>query len=707
MKKEGREKNKIRYRNKKILASAQIFLLVSMSFAVAFALSESGIVSASHSPTALLHPGRVAPAAPAAPPAAPAAPAAPADPGAPAAPAAGIAGIVSKLFGGGLGGTWGPLISGVAWGATVAGLVQLAAPALGADRSLTNALTYAVLGGSVAGGAITTALTKLAPTKFVGGSGAATYGAIGGIVIGAAIFVLTYKSEKKKIVKFECLPWEAPIGGSKCEECNKDKFRPCSEYRCKALGQACQILNKGTKEEKCAWINPKDVTSPTITPWKDALKPTGLNYIPDTTIRPPALGVKVVRGTADCLKAFTPLEFGITTNEPAQCKIDFAHKTKMDDMEYQFGETNYHLYNHTQKLRLPGPETGTATNASLAPVLRNDGTFNLYVRCKDANGNENVDEFSFNFCVDKGPDTTPPVIERTSIPSGSPVLFNITGFPIEVYVNEPAECKWSRQNKAYTDMENTMSCTTQTYQVNDALLYTCSGNLTGIKNREDNKFYFRCKDQPSKTESERNVNVQSYELILKGSQPLNIIKVAPNATITGSTDTIPVSLEIETDDGAEEGKAYCYFSPTGAKDSYLQLFETNSFKHKQLLDLITGNYIFYYRCIDAGGNAAESNTTFSVLVDKAAPKVTRVYREGTDALKIITDEDAECVYSLNSCNYEFKDGLKLLSSTTKKNNFAEWKPGVSYYIKCRDIYGNEPNPNECSIVASASQLEAK
>jgi hypothetical protein len=35
---------------------------------------------------------------------------------------------------------------------------------------------------------------------------------------------------------------------------------------------------------------------------------------------------------------------------------------------------------------------------------------------------------------------------------------------------------------------------------------------------------------------------------------------------------------------------------------------------------------------------------------------------------------------------------------------AEWKDNNIYYIKCRDFYGNEPSPNQCSIVASAAKL---
>ena len=522
-----------------------------------------------------------------------------------------------------------------------------------------------------------------------------------GAVVAIAIFILMYSSEKKKFVNFQCLPFEPALGGAKCEQCNKDPFRPCSEYRCRSLGQACELLNPDTPQAMCAWKSRNDVKSPKITPLDDALEPKGLKYVPDTAVRPPAIGTKIVTSNNGCLPAFTPLEFGIATDEPAQCKVDYNHTSSFEDMQYYFGDTNYYIYNHTQKMRLPGPNTG---NNSIAPLLMNDGNFALYVRCQDANGNENVDEYSLSFCVEKGPDTTPPVIEGFSIPSGGFVSYNQDKAPIEIYTNEPSECKWSIDSKSYDDMENSMNCFTESYQVNADLQYTCMSNLTGIQNRADNKFYFRCKDQPDKPENERNVNVQSTELVLKGSQSLNIISTLPNETITGSTDVVKVDLEVETSNGAEEGKAACYFSSSGTRDSYIVMFETNSFKHKQTLSLENGTYAYFLRCIDAGGNAAESNSTFNVFIDKQAPKVTRVYKQ--DALKVVTDEDAQCVYSLKDCNYNFAEGLKMIYSNVdvRNNLYAEWKPSNTYYIKCKDLYENQPEPNKCSIIASAITL---
>jgi len=89
--------------------------------------------------------------------------------------------------------------------------------------------------------------------------------ALTGLGIGVVIFALTYKKVTTKIVTFNCMPWQAPSGGDNCQVCNDDKL-PCSEYRCKSLGQGCEIVNSGTKDEKCVYVNPRNVNPPIIKP---------------------------------------------------------------------------------------------------------------------------------------------------------------------------------------------------------------------------------------------------------------------------------------------------------------------------------------------------------------------------------------------------------------------------------------------------------
>lgn len=515
-----------------------------------------------------------------------------------------------------------------------------------------------------------------------------------GIGVGLIIFALMFRQKSEKIVQFKCLPWQPPVGGEDCELCNN--FEECTEYTCKSLGQSCEIINQGTEEQKCIWKNRQDVNSPIISLGNLS---KGYKFKPDNLVRPPATGVVIEKKSGGvCIEAFTPLEFSLNTDEPAQCKIDYNLTQGFEEMTYYVGGSNLFKYNHSERLSLPGP---SAINA-LAPTLENDGTYTLYARCRDSNGNFNQDAFSIRFCVDPGPDTTPPKIEAVSIPSQSPIQFNITELDIEVYINEPSECKWSRENKDYDLMENPMICSNNLWEMNNNLVYTCETTLTGIEDRKNNDYYFRCKDQPNANESNRNTNAQSYHYVLIGTQPLNILEIGPNETIYGSTDIVPIFLTVKTDNGYKNGESICYYSLTNNEENYIEFLETNSNNHEQRQDLPQGNYTYYIKCVDLGGNSVYNSTSFNVKVDREKPKIVRIYREASE-LKIITNENAECSYSINDCNFEIELGLQMLSLDYLSHS-SEWKTNQEYYIRCKDKYNNQPNPNTCSVIVKPFRM---
>jgi len=627
----------------------------------------------------------------------------------PGTPSGGFWGIFKgNVFGGGptFAGAASSLVSGLVWGGIVYGGIKMLGSLFGLEKGLTDSLAAA--GGLGVGIGVTA--NYLAAHGTLGAAlqgNAVLFGSLVGIGVGVAVFLLTYKKEKTQVIQYQCLPWQPPIGGSNCEICNKDSKIPCSEYRCKSLGQGCQIVNPGTDRELCVWVTKGDTQAPKIDPWQEALKPLGLKYIPDKAISPPNTGFKIIneKDNKGCLQAFTKLEFGIKTNEPAQCRIDYDLTEKYDDMLYLFGETNLFEEKHTQKLKVPDP-----FNQAVVPEIYNDGTYKLYVRCMDANGNgQNSAAVAFSFCVKQGPDTTQPIIEGTSITDGSPVQYNADKVPIEVYVNEPAECKWSRIDKDYKDMENNMDCATQTFQINADLNFVCKTELTGIKNELDNKFFFRCKDLPNKPDNERNVMTSSFPLTLRGTQPLTIDSAGPNGTIKGGQSVVEADLRVKTSHGANDGKAVCYYSTERDNSGiFIAMDATNDYVHNQSQFLQAGNYQYFFRCIDAGGNVAVSNTTFSIFVDITEPKIARVYKDG-NTLKIVTNEEAQCVYSTTNCNYNFQDGIALTYESSqgglKKNiHYTDWNPAVAYYIKCQDLNGRKPTPNKCSVIVQGSEL---
>lgn len=589
----------------------------------------------------------------------------------------------------------GNLAEGAVWAVGVAGAIQLIGRLIpGLEVSAVNALTVGAFAGIIVAKGLYGLLGK--------GTGHAWIAGISGVAVGLLIFYAMYKKETTKTVVFTCLPYEAPKGGNYCGQCNGNPQKPCTEYRCKSLGQACEVVNKGTKNELCVWKDPKDVTSPTITPWVDVLSPDGLKYINDSSIRPPALGVKIQKdGDDKCLAPYSQLKFGINTNEAAQCWIDYQHTNSTKSMQFMFGETSGFDYNHTEILKLPGSDL-LANSSSTSPILKNDGTMELFVRCADANGNENVDEYKISFCVDKAPRTAPPYMQGTSVPSGSFVAYNADSTPIELYTDEPAQCKWSTiTGESYDNMPFNMSCSGDSREINAQLNYVCTANLTGIKNQADNNYYFKCKDDSG------NENTQSFPLVLKGTQPLNIINLGPNDTVYGSSSIVPVNLTVETNAGADSGRAICYYSSSGAVNEFYEMFMTNSSLHEQDgLMLSAGTYKYYIRCRDDGGNLAVNQTTFSVVVDDSAPIVKSVYKDSNGALRIVTNEDGSCKYSLTSCNFVYNDGIDLETDPNAQNNhfIPDWKANTVYYVKCVDLLGNEPNPADCTVKVNVVQL---
>jgi hypothetical protein len=537
--------------------------------------------------------------------------------------------------------------------------------------------------------------------------GAAFWFSIAVMIVTMIVMKLMGIGKKKEvIVTFACLPWQPPTGGADCELCNKGplggEMKPCSEYRCSSLGATCSLLNVGTGNETCVALQPDDTNAPIIKPSEDVL--TYGHVYTDVKPCPPGPGCwKISRtGAKDgCIKAFTPLTFGIETNEPAQCKVDLEHTTSFNGMTYWFGETNLYLYNRSMQMSLPGPDHINAQS----PELKNDGKYTLFVRCRDGNGNANLGEMAIEFCVEPGPDATPAWIMRTSIDNGAPVSYGTISAALDIYLNEPAECSWSFTDQDYENMNNTFSCATLLENMETDLTYKCATTLTNIQDKVENTYYFRCKDQPwlsPANESDRNMNKQSYVFKLQGTQSLNITSVAPNGTIYWGSEPVPVNLNVETVNGYDFGEATCYYSETGY-DNMIEFFETDASSHEQKLDLLEGDYTYYILCRDLAGNVDKATAQFTAAVDRNAPIIIRVYQDA-GMLKVVTDEDSDCRYGIKGCNFDFTTATEMPFDGTTEHT-AEWRTDITYYIKCRDEFGNMPAPSDCSMQVNAYDVQ--
>jgi len=581
------------------------------------------------------------------------------------------------LLGSTKGGGFDSLASGVQWAVMAYFLGTMLGDMLGMTEDNSQALGTAL----AAGAGVYKALSTYAGSNKGGifGSDSTLGGNPGwvGLVVAAAVFIYMYKKVDTKVVTFSCLPWQAPVGGNVCEDCN-DEDLPCSEYRCKSLGQNCEIVNSGTEDEKCVNINPRDVNPPVIRPNYDVLT-KGHEY---SNVRnsPPGPGFNIIRSDASdgCLLAFTPLEFGLSINEPAQCKIDFNHTEKFEDMVSYMGGSNLYLYNHSESFRLPS--SAALKNGSL--IIENGEDMTFFVRCRDKNGNENGAEYAVNFCVDPTPDSTAPVIEATSVMNGGCVAENVDTAEVRFYTNEPAQCRWSTVDQSYENMMNDMVCDSSTYQSNTALLFTCISELGGIP-RDGAEFYVRCADMAEDV----NIMKQSYVFSLRGSTALVLKDLRPNETISGAIDPMPVELYAETLFGCNNGQAVCFWSDDGV--DYIEFFDTNTADgiNTQRLDLPGGRHVYYVRCIDAGGNLVESNVSFDLDIDTNPPIVARIYEED-NMLKIVTTRESDCAYSFDNCDFVFDEGTEMPYGKSTVH-VAEWNEDKTYYIKCRDEFVSE------------------
>ena len=478
---------------------------------------------------------------------------------------------------------------------------------------------------------------------------------------------------------FECADFEAPEGVD-CKQCGQDGL-PCTQYRCKALGDNCEYYATG-----------------------------GVGYCRESNdFSPPKISHSI--SPESPIPPFTSVNITVITDETAECKFNIGSSGgTYDDMEYDLGEV-YSL-NHSVKLNLPGQIEIEAENITEYDLITEDGIYNVYVRCKDVAGNWNLDSHLITFEVDPTPDYLEPVISNFNPSSRSPIKYNTTTKDIKFDLDEPAQCRWSFEDKKYDEMEYDFECNEEVSDQGLLYGYGCSGLLTNISTDidEDTRFYIRCKDQPwlEGREDEtyyRNANSESKLYILKASEKLEIYEISPKGNIRLSAANSSLELGVVTIGGGKSGKAVCKWrlQEPGLNMTMFQEFsETNTSSHKQFLSNKTGgDYKIEVRCEDIAGNKANDSSEFNVLIDKNAPQVVRAYHSGA-SLIVITDEEAICKYTHQDdldCRFLWDDSNITSMYGAATYHTADWKDDQTYYIRCKDYYDNE-NPG-CAMVIRA------
>jgi hypothetical protein len=589
-------------------------------------------------------------------------------------------------------------VQGTAFYATAIyfGTRWLVGDVLNQDENTANAWATGLTAGFVAYQALS---AWTAAASFLGPYGVG----LAAVAVAATTIWLMLQKEDTKTVAFTCQAWQPEVGGENCERCNDYGALGCTEYQCRSLGVACSLVNQGTPDQKCFWNDSGNINPPMISVWDDVLR-TGYRYTPIDAQTPIDRGAKVVADTEDgCVPAFSIFDIGFQLDQFGSCRIDHRRGLEFDEMlPHGFGGSSGFSYNHSQAFMFPGGDNLRREGIEVP----NGGEYKFYVKCMSANGHISPADFEFQFCIHDGPDMMAPIIYGTN--EGSDRIYvphNTSSIDLQVYINEPSECKWDFVDKEYQEMLNEMTCSDGgNLGFNGQVSYPCDVTLDSIEDDKDNNYYFRCLDQPDLVGNEsgkRHAMTHSYPFTIAGTKSLAISSVGPdNETITGSTSPIRVTLTATTEEGADSGNAWCQYSESGDFGTYYPFTNTEGYSHSTEIRISPGEKEYFIQCYDKGSNFVTETTKFKVESDETSSIVVRAYKDDP-FLKIITNEPAECVYDIHpeiQCGYSFEEGTAMTDIDSDLQHYVTWQAGSTFYIKCRDGFGNKPDYDTCSVI---------
>jgi len=146
-----------------------------------------------------------------------------------------------------------------------------------------------------------------------------------------------------------CNVWNPPLGGNDCWLCEAEKPKPCSEYRCKSLGQLCAYEEiNGTG--RCYAVSTDDTQGPVIAFDNSTLSENFTAVPSKITAR-----LKEIDGVEiqPALKSYEPISFGINASEPVRCKLNYFPNMSYNFLpSIWFGDPTF-KQNHNISLRFP------------------------------------------------------------------------------------------------------------------------------------------------------------------------------------------------------------------------------------------------------------------------------------------------------------------------------------------------------------------
>jgi hypothetical protein len=472
-----------------------------------------------------------------------------------------------------------------------------------------------------------------------------------------------------------CRPWQVPdvASNDQCDECNKNPDFPCTVYKCHTLGKTCEFINegKGTDYEKCVDVPSLDVTSPIISAL-DSARSDGYEYVPN-----PAGNGYGLKKSGNCIDIYNDnVTFGIKTDKEAICKFSLNMNQNYSSMTYVFGKLEVLRKEHIEKLDLGRFNEITGGNSSID--LTKETNIDLYIKCMGINKQENYGaDYVIDICIKPVPRRIPPRIDEFIPETGSYIPYGNDSLNLTIYLDYPSNCKWGTSEESYDKMTNVMTCNTNELDIK----WPCTTKLTEIN--ETKTFYISCEDT---SENKNKMDPNEYTVQVTKT-PLTINETIPKEgySKTIGTEYIPLDIKVDVRGGIEDQRPNCTYLLDNKYSDYLDYI--SGFYKENIPQVGGGSHELKISCMDNVGNSVEKIITFTINIDKIAPIITRVYFTQGGSLIIMTNENAECKYSFNS-ETDFKNMTSMSNNNLVHSTSASLK---TYYIKCKDEYGNEGN----------------
>ncbi len=385
-----------------------------------------------------------------------------------------------------------------------------------------------------------------------------------------------------KITDFTfCSLWQPPLGSSQCGFCNGFKNKPCTEYRCKSLGQNCEFEMINGSFPNCFEVYGDDDQPPVIEINTEAITPP---YTPVPSSMESYSGYEI----RPKLVPHLPFVLGIKTDEPTRCKLDFTPFFDYAALpSYWFGDESFST-THNLSIRIPpelkipesllaifnittegdisrilsDPErvfekyeeefkdindlyeqqTGKDVIAKIKPYVTNaiglikvfspqliaviekilkqmyGGGYYIFVHCVDKAGNENDQEFFIKVDINRtAQDTYPPYILRTFPANMTLISYAVNEVELTLYMNEPSVCRFSNESEDYSNMTGTFDCVTSPYDI--VPIAGGSYECIGKIPTVDSgaQVFIRCADNPSEFEEYHASFIPSNKMEIIGT----------------------------------------------------------------------------------------------------------------------------------------------------------------------------------------------